>query len=101
MIKLLAAADILSALVFAWRFSTMPEEIPLFYSKQWGEAQIVDYWYIFLIPLLMHLFYFVNVYISKKYLKDERLLRKLFSIVNIINIVLFTGIYIKILLLVS
>ena len=101
MIKLLMGADILLAAIFAWRFPSMPSEIPLFYSRTWGEAQIVDYWYIFLLPVLMHIFYVLNLFISKKYFSQEELLQKLFNVVNIMNVLIFSAIFIKILLLVT
>ena len=85
--KLLIGADILMAAIFAWRYMYLPEQIPLLYSRSWGEPQIVDYWYIALIPILMHVFYLLNSYIAQKYFTPTGLFRKLFRVANIFLIV--------------
>ena len=99
--KLLIGADILMAAVFAWRYIFLPEQIPLLYSRPWGESQIVDFYYIILLPILMHAFFFFNSAISKKYFSSEEIFLKLFRFANIFIIIVFTGIFLKILLLVT
>ncbi len=101
MLKLLLGADIVMAALFAFKFRFFPEQIPLFYSRPWGEAQIADYWYIILIPVLMHIFYVLNGIVSKKYFPNQRVPQKIISISTGISIVLFSAIFIRIVLLVS
>jgi hypothetical protein len=98
---MLLLADVLLVGVFALKFMAMPEQLPLFYSRPWGEPQIVDYWYIILIPILMHVFFFLNMYLSKRYLKNETFLRQLFRIANICIIIAFSSIFLKIIFLVT
>ncbi len=99
--KLLIAADILMTGIFAWRFQYMPKQIPLLYSRPWGDPQLVEFWYIALLPILMHIFYLFNAYIIKKFFHSEELFQKLFNIVNIFVIITFTGIFLKIIFLVT
>jgi hypothetical protein len=99
--KLLIGADILMAAIFAWRFQYMPDQIPLLYSRPWGDPQLVEYWYIALLPILMHIFYFFNAFIIKKFFHSEELFQQLFNILNIFVIIAFTGIFLKIIFLVT
>ncbi len=99
--KLLIAADILQVALFAWRLPSLPKQIPLFYSRPWGEAQIADVWYIGLLPFLMHLLFFTNGFIINRFFKGDEMFTKLFTVVNYCVIIAFTGIFVKILLLVT
>lgn len=101
MIRLLIAADVIMAAVFAWKFQQLPEQIPLFYSHPWGEPQIADYWYIVILPILMHTIILLNSYIVKKYLSEDNLFKKTFKIMNIFFIIIFTSIFLKIIFLVT
>lgn len=101
MIKVLIAADVLMAAAFAWAYRSLPEQIPIFYSKPWGESQIADVWYIFLLPILLHLIYFGNQAFAKRFFKEEETMIKLMYYANLFFIVGFTGVYLKILFLVS
>lgn len=101
MIKLLIAADVVMAAVFAWVYRFLPEQLPIFYSKPWGEAQIADKWYIFLLPLLMHGIYFLNNALTKKYFSDAPQLRSLMNYANAFFILSFTGVFLKILFLIT
>lgn len=101
MIKFLIGVDIILAALFAISFRNMPEQIPLLYSRPWGEAQIVDYWYIALLPILMHVFFFLNIVITKKFFPADEVPKRISSIANAFVIVTFSAIFIKILYLVS
>ncbi len=101
MLKILLGADILMIALFAWKFQHFPEQIPLFYSRPWGEPQIVDYWYIALLPILMHLFYLLNGLLSKKLFHSQKIPQKIFFVSTIVTIALFTSIFIRIVLLVT
>jgi len=100
-LKLLFGANILMVSFFVWKYQTFPQEIPLFYSEPWGEPQIADIWFILLIPIFMNLMFFVNSQVAKKYFPNNSLFKKILSITNGTLIICFTGIFIKILLLVA
>ena len=99
--KLLIGADILQILLFAWRLPGLPKQIPLFYSRPWGESQITEIWYIGFLPFLMHLLFFINVFIINRYFKDDEVFTMLFTVANYCVIIAFTGIFVKILLLIT
>ena len=101
MLKLLIVSDVLLLAALIWLFPFLPEQIPLFYSLPWGEAQIADFWYILLLPIFMNLMCVGNSLIAKRYFSSEKVFQNLFRIVNIVIIVGFTGIFLKILLLVT
>lgn len=101
MLKLLIGADVVMAASLAWRFPHLPEQIPLFYSRPWGEAQLADVWYILLLPILVHLFYFFNTYIIKRFFRDDVLFPRMFSVTTSVLIIVCTGIFLKILFLVT
>lgn len=51
---------------------TAPPEIPLYYSRVWGENQIATKWALLLLPLLMNIAFFVtNWFIHKKFTEQE------------------------------
>lgn len=101
MLKLLIGADVVMAALFLWKFRYLPEQIPLFYSRPWGEAQIADYWYIALIPILMHIFYVLNGLLCRRFFPNQHIPQKIFTISTGIAIVLFTAIFIRIIVLVT
>lgn len=101
MLRFLIAGDILMAGVTAWKFKLLPQEIPLFYYKPWGEQQVADILYLFLIPVIMHVLYMSNILLSKKLAKNEPVLQNMFHVANSIIIAGFTSIFIRIMLLVT
>lgn len=101
MIKLLLGADAVMVLLFLLKFRTMPPQIPLFYSKPWGESQLADYWNIFILPIFLNLLFFLNQYINNRFYKDNYLIRDIIYYLNIFLIISFTLIFIKIIFIVS
>lgn len=101
MIKLLFGADVLMIFTFLSRFSRLPPQIPLFYSRLWGEDQLVDTWLIFLLPVFLNLLFFLNNYLFKKIYSNNQLIKNIFYYFNLFLIVSFTLIFIKIIFLVS
>ncbi|MDO8497986.1 MAG: hypothetical protein Q7S61_05600 [bacterium] len=101
MIYGLLVADILMVGSFLWRLATLPPQIPLFYSKSWGEDRLVDLWYIFFLPLLLHLFILINQYVKKGLFAEDIIVKKIIEIANWVVIATLTGIFLKIIFFVS
>ncbi|MGB9707226.1 MAG: hypothetical protein ACPL1D_00520 [Microgenomates group bacterium] len=99
--RLLLMANLLSIFIFSLRFNRLPPQIPLLYSRQEGEEQLVDWWLIFLIPLIMVFFFFLNEYLKKKFFNNDSFITRLITDINIIMIILLTGIFIKIIFLIT
>ena len=101
MVFFLIAANIVMVGSFVLKYGSIPEQIPMFYSKPWGEDQLGESWMIFLIPVLLIMFVLVNVYIKKKFTSDNEFIGKILEYVNITLIISFTAIFLKILFSVS
>ena len=73
-------------ILFFWR--KLPPEIPLFYSRPWGEEQLANSWSLFILPSLTIIVFLINFsfsYLVKKYFpeKEEKLLLKILEVTNI------------------
>ncbi len=101
MIYGLMGANILMLAAFIWRLPTLPPQIPLFYSRAWGEDQLADSWMIMLIPFLINLLIIFNHFLYGKFFAGNEFMRKVFDYVNVFIIVAFTAIFLKILFLVT
>ena len=97
----LIIANILMAAAFAYRINTLPPQIPIFFSRPWGEFQIADWWFIFLLPVLMNILYFLNLYIYNKVFIHDEFVKKIFFFFNLFLISGFTFIFLRIIFLVS
>ena len=75
---------------------TAPPEIPLYYSRLWGEAQVASKWELLLFPILMNgAFLITNWFIKRRFGGDEAftLVARMFLLFQTIIV---TGILIRI-----
>ena len=98
---LLGGSYLIMIILFMLRFSSLPPQVPLFYSRPSGEEQIVDLIYMASIPLLTTILVVINNFIVKKYCSENDMVKKIFYYANNIIIIVFTIIFLKILFLVS
>jgi hypothetical protein len=101
MLYLLIVGNLVMALTYIWKMSTLPPQIPLFYSRPWGEEQLVDNWLIVILPLFTIIFFFVNTFLYQRYFLTDRFARNIFKTVNVIVIISCTLIFMKIMFLVT
>ena len=101
MLNLLIAGNIVMILTFVLRYSTLPPQVPLFYSRTLGEAQLVDSWMIFLLPFLLNVIYFLNGYLYRRFFSGNELLKKIFDYAIAFLIIGFTLVFVKIIFLIS
>jgi hypothetical protein len=101
MLYVLLGGDIIMLGLTALRFSSIPPQLPLFYSQPFGEDQLVDWWMIFVLPIIMNLLYFINSFVYKKYFPGNEFVKKIIDYLNIFICISFTLIFIKIILLVT
>jgi len=65
----------LGLLVLFWKRDLLPEKVPLFYSRPWGEEQLSPNIFLFLIPVLSLFVLFFNFQAIKfLFKKNKRLL---------------------------
>lgn len=86
---------------FVISFQTLPPQIPLFYSLPDSDSQIVDLWYIALLPVLCFMCIQVNNVVFNKLFRGDQFIKVCLYVINVILIFFFTYIFVKILLLVS
>lgn len=101
MVYTLIGADIVMLLAFVWRAQSLPPQIPLFYSQVWGQDQLVDYWTLLLLPALLHLFFFLNIFLYNKLFFPDHFIRKITAVSNIVLTIALSLIFLKILFYIS
>lgn len=87
--------------IFLLNINRMPPEIPLYYSRPQGEAQIAPWWMLFALPLIMNGFVVLNGYLAKRLFKDNQLITQTFRIFTYSAIVSLTLVFLKIILLIT
>src|SRR4030042_3758113 len=74
-------------LAIFWKF--IPPQVPLFYSRPWGNEQLVTKKIFFLIPLVSFLLSLINFSLGNYFFGKEKLLAKFFIFTNfLINLLL-------------
>lgn len=97
----LIAANILMGVFLALKFSILPPQIPLFYSRPTGDGQLADTWMILILPILMNILLFLNLFFYRRYFEGNQLVQRIFQYLNLFLVVGFTLIFIKIILVVT
>lgn len=93
--KLVSYSVLLSLFLFFFQtlflllvYRSLPREIPLFYSRPWGQDQLALRWMIWLIPGLSFIFFLVNTILAKK-LAEYRILSRMLALTSLAVIILF------------
>jgi len=60
---------VVDLLTILWKRGLLPEKVPLFYSRPWGEEQLTPNKFLFLIPLLSFVAFILSWQISRLFLK--------------------------------
>lgn len=70
---------------YAWyKYGDLPPQIPLFYSRPWGEEQLAGSLNIFLLPIFSLVFLLINNLLAVFFLKSISLLSRLLVILSLI-----------------
>ncbi len=91
---------IFQSLVIFIFYPKFPPLIPIFNSQPWGENRLFYSRGIFLLPVVLLFFLFLNTYISASTYKKNTLLARILSVNSLIFIVLGFLAYLQIILLV-
>ena len=57
----------------------LPPQVPLFYSRPWGEEQLVSAGFIFLLPAIAFLMLFIN-FLASNFLSQEKLILRVLAV---------------------
>lgn len=101
MLILLLVANFVMVGTFLLRLRSLPPQVPLFYSRPPGEAQLGEWWFVFLVPLLMNVFYFMTIYIYRKFYSGNEFIRTFLHFFRIALIIVFSAIFLKIIFLIT
>ncbi len=101
MIFVLLGANFVMLLAFLFKLNQLPPQIPLFYSKATGDAQLADWWFLILIPILLNIFYALNTYVYKKFFLDNIFIKNTIFYLKLFLIISFTIIFLKIIFLIT
>ena len=78
----LGIINVTMAGLFAISYASFPPVIPLFFSREWGEDQLGEWWMIILIPLCMNIFIMINSVIVRALFQNNYFARKVFTYAN-------------------
>lgn len=92
---------LLQFLAIAFFYKYIPPQIPMFYSRPWGQEQLADKKFIFIFPLQLLLLLIVNYFLSAFFFLKEKLLSKFFIFGISLAAVLLSAAFFKILSLVA
>lgn len=76
-IRLAFSFWIIEVLLIILFWSSLPSQVPLFYSQPWGKEQLAKPQNLFLLPLLGLLVFFLNSLISSLIPKNEKLVKQI------------------------
>ncbi len=65
-------------------FSLLPPQVPLFYSLPWGASQLVNPFYLILLPVISLGLLVINLFLSLTFFARESLNRFLFASISVI-----------------
>lgn len=101
MIYVLLSANVVMVLGILLSFRTLPPVVPLLYSRPAGELQLVDWWLIIIVPVVMNMLYVLNNFLIQKIFSGSEFAKKIIWYTNLVIILLLTAVFIKVLTLVS
>jgi len=101
MLFALLSANFLMILAFLFKFNHLPPQIPLFYSKPTGESQLAEWWFIFVLPLILDCLYLLNFLIYKKFFFENQFVNFFIYYFKLFLIIVFTVIFLKIIFLIA
>lgn len=99
--KFVAVLFIFSVAILVWRFTYLPADVPLWYSKPWGEEQFAHPVWLFLFPATILIFFFLNVYVSAKFSSKHLIFSQLLFTTSLIVAILSLVNLAKILFLIT
>ncbi len=100
-VSILIVTSAIMIAVFILRYAYLPPQIPLFYSLQSGNEQVVDLPYIFVLPLALICTVAINSLISRTLLKNIEIITHITRMTNIFLSLICTYVFVKIILLVT
>ena len=70
--------------LLAWKFTSLPPKIPLYYSLPWGESQLSNTSSLFLLPTISITVLFIDNLFSVSFFKNHSLISRLSTITSLL-----------------
>lgn len=80
LLKLSFILILVQALIILFSLSFLPSQVPLFYSRPWGEEQLAHPLYLFILPLANLVIFILNSILLSFIEKKELLIRQILII---------------------
>lgn len=93
---ILLSIEVLLTVIFWWR---LPPEIPLFFSRPVGRAQLASSWLLVLLPAFSGLFLFGNLILARLLPRDSLTMTKIVAWMSTLTVLLILLAMVHILLL--
>ena len=87
--------------LLAWKFATLPPQVPLYYSLPWGQSQLVNSSSLFLLPTISVVILFIDNLFSVSFFKNFELLSRLSVVTSLIASFFLTITLFRIVFLIS
>ena len=87
--------------VLLLNFNHLPPQIPLFFSRPWGEDQLADTWLVLVLPFLLNVLYFINLSLYKRFFSGNDFVKKIVDYLNVFLMITTTSIFVKIITLIT
>ena len=91
----------ISWLSLVWFWGKLPPEVPLLYSRPWGEEQLVPQSFILLLPGLSTLFSLVNLRLASFFFAQEKFMSQLIVWLNGVVTILAATTLVRIVLIIT
>lgn len=101
LVKIFAVVLMLYIVIAVWKWSSLPPQIPLFYSFPRSTDQLASPWQILLLPFFSLLFFCLNFIIASLLYPEEKLVCILLVLIGLIVSLLFFTTFIKIIFLIT
>ena len=101
LIQIFLTALVIMVGAYVFKLTTMPLEIPLFYSLIEGNDTIVPNYYIFLLPIISLSIIMVNILVYRRFFTHDSFVRKLLNYASVCAVIICTAIFLKILFLIA
>lgn len=98
---LVITSNIVVGALVAVLLLTAPPEIPLYYSRAWGENQVATKWAVLLFPIMLNVTFFVTNWFVRKKFAEEEVFARIAGAVLFAQSLLIVGILVRTLLVLS
>lgn len=99
--RFIAISTLITGGLFAWRYSSLPPQLPFWFSRPWGDDQLAAPWWLLMLPASVIVWHLVNSLVSIYVLHDHRIFSKILFLTSLMLSVMSMIIVAKVIFMVS